>query len=134
MYKRTLNNSNFFDDTPIVACSLQIKVLTIQTPSFVVVTPLRNSMIKMINQVDRTQFIITNHVRCSTKYLGALSVYSTINQVDRTQLVSFVYPNYAMTWMTTVTREICYLLSTALVFPEEEGMMQQSSVSISIGF
>ena len=43
MYKRTLNNSNFFDDTPIVACSLQIKVLTIQTPSFVVVTPLRNS-------------------------------------------------------------------------------------------
>ena len=27
MSKRTLNNSNFFDDTPIVACSLQIKVL-----------------------------------------------------------------------------------------------------------
>ena len=63
-------------------------------------------MIKTINQVDRTQFIITNRVRCSTKYLGAVSVYSTINQVDRTQLVSFVYPNYAMTWMTTVTREI----------------------------
>ena len=28
----------------------------------------------------------------------------------------------------------CYLLSTALVFPEEEGMMQQSSVSISLSF
>ena len=28
----------------------------------------------------------------------------------------------------------CYLLSTALVFPEEEGMMQQSSVSISLRF
>src|SRR5215216_4380521 len=41
--KRTLNNSNFFDDTPIVACSLQIKVLAIQTLSFAAVTPLRNS-------------------------------------------------------------------------------------------
>ena len=28
----------------------------------------------------------------------------------------------------------CYFLSTALVFPEEEGMMQQSSVSISLSF
>ena len=28
----------------------------------------------------------------------------------------------------------CYLLSTALVFPEEEGMMQESSVSISLSF
>ena len=28
----------------------------------------------------------------------------------------------------------CYLLSTALNFPEEEGMMQQSSVSISLSF
>ena len=28
----------------------------------------------------------------------------------------------------------CYLLSTALVFPEEEGMMQQSSVNISLDF
>ena len=28
----------------------------------------------------------------------------------------------------------CYLLSTVLVFPEEEGMMQQSSVSISSVF
>ena len=28
----------------------------------------------------------------------------------------------------------CYLLSTALVLPEEEGMMQQSSVSISLNF
>ena len=28
----------------------------------------------------------------------------------------------------------CYLLSTALVFPEEEGMMQQSSISISLSF
>ena len=28
----------------------------------------------------------------------------------------------------------CYLLSTSLVFPEEEGMMQQSSVSISLSF
>ena len=28
----------------------------------------------------------------------------------------------------------CYLLSTALVFPEEEGMMHQSSVSISLSF
>ena len=28
----------------------------------------------------------------------------------------------------------CYLLSTALVFPEEGGMMQQSSVSISLSF
>ena len=62
--------------------------------------------IKTKNQVDPTQFIITNRVRCSTKYLGAPSVYSTINQVDRTQLVSFVYPNYAMMWMTTVNREI----------------------------
>src|SRR6266511_5757521 len=31
----------------------------------------------MKNQVDRTQFIITNRVRCSTKYPGAPSVYST---------------------------------------------------------
>ena len=29
---------------------------------------------------------------------------------------------------------VCYLLSTALDFPEEEGMMQQSSVSISLSF
>ena len=43
MSKRTLNNSNFFDDTPIVACSLQIKVLAIETPSMAVVTPLCNS-------------------------------------------------------------------------------------------
>ena len=28
----------------------------------------------------------------------------------------------------------CYLLSTALDFPEEEGMMQQSSLSISLSF
>ena len=28
----------------------------------------------------------------------------------------------------------CYLLSTALDFPEEEGMLQQSSVSISLSF
>ena len=28
----------------------------------------------------------------------------------------------------------CNLLSTALVFPEEEGIMQQSSVSISLSF
>ena len=28
----------------------------------------------------------------------------------------------------------CYLLSTVLDFPEEEGMMQQSSVSISLSF
>ena len=34
-------------------------------------------MIKTIKQVDRTQFIITNRVRCSTKYLGAPSEYST---------------------------------------------------------
>ena len=33
--------------------------------------------IKMKNQVDPTQFIITNRVRCSTKYPGAPSVYST---------------------------------------------------------
>ena len=33
-----------------------------------------------------------------------------------------------------LTRARCYLLSTALVFPEEEGMMQQSSVSISLSF
>ena len=31
-------------------------------------------------------------------------------------------------------QDMCYLLSTALVFPEEEGMMQQSSVSISLSF
>ena len=71
MSKRTLNNFNFFDDTPIVACSLQIGVLEIQTPSFAVVTPLCN-----LNQVDPTQFIITNRVRCNTKYPGAPSVYS----------------------------------------------------------
>ena len=29
---------------------------------------------------------------------------------------------------------MCYLLSTALDFPEEERMMQQSSVSISLSF
>ena len=28
----------------------------------------------------------------------------------------------------------CYLLSTVLVLPEEEGMMQQSGVSISLSF
>ena len=28
----------------------------------------------------------------------------------------------------------CDLLSTALVFPEEEGMMKQSSISISLSF
>ena len=33
-----------------------------------------------------------------------------------------------------IVLNVCYLLSTALVFPEEEGMMQQSSVSISLGF
>ena len=76
MYKRTLNHSNFFDDTPIVACSLQIEILAIQTPSFAAVTPLCNSN-QDKNQVDPTQFIITNHVRCSTKYLGAPSEYST---------------------------------------------------------
>ena len=43
MSKRTLNNSNFFDDTPIVACSLQLKGLAIQTPSIAAVTPLCNS-------------------------------------------------------------------------------------------
>ena len=32
------------------------------------------------------------------------------------------------------TRTPCYLLSTALDFPEEERMMQQSSVSISLSF
>ena len=31
----------------------------------------------MKNQVDRTQFIISNHVRCNTKYPGAPPVYST---------------------------------------------------------
>ena len=34
----------------------------------------------------------------------------------------------------TVTNTYCYLLSTALDFPEEERMMQQSSVSISLSF
>ena len=32
------------------------------------------------------------------------------------------------------TESFCYLLSTALDFPEEERMMQQSSVSISLSF
>ena len=50
----------------------QIKGLPIQTASIVAVTPFCNS-----NLVDPTQFIITNHVRCSTKYLGSPSVYST---------------------------------------------------------
>ena len=31
----------------------------------------------MKNQVDPTQFIITNYVRCGTKYTGTPSVYST---------------------------------------------------------
>jgi len=43
MSKRNLNNSNFFNDTPIVASSLEIQVLAIQTQSFAVVTPLCNS-------------------------------------------------------------------------------------------
>ena len=30
--------------------------------------------------------------------------------------------------------EVCYLLSNALDFPEEERMMQQSSISISLRF
>src|SRR5215216_2431207 len=40
MSKRTRNNSKKIDDARIVACSLQIKVLAIQTPSFAFVTPL----------------------------------------------------------------------------------------------
>ena len=48
------------------------KGLAIQTPSIADATPLRNSN-QEENQVDPTQFIITNHVRCSTKYLGAPS-------------------------------------------------------------
>ena len=32
------------------------------------------------------------------------------------------------------SRGRCYLLSTVLVFPEEEAMMQQSSISISLSF
>ena len=39
--------------------------------SIAAVTPFCNS-----NQVDPTQFILTIRVRCSTKYLGAPSVYS----------------------------------------------------------
>ena len=34
----------------------------------------------------------------------------------------------------TRSRATCYLLSTVLDFPEEERMMQQSSVSISLSF
>ena len=51
---------------------MQIKGLAIQTPSIAALTPFCNP-----NQVDPTQFILTNRVRCSTKYLGAPSVYST---------------------------------------------------------
>ena len=38
--KRTWNNSKFKDDTHVVACSIYINVLTIQTPSFPSVKPL----------------------------------------------------------------------------------------------
>ena len=65
MSKRTVNNSNFFDDTTIVACSLQIEVLAIQTPSFVAVTPLCNS-----NQDEKSSrsHTVYYHQPCEMKY------------------------------------------------------------------
>ena len=59
--KQTLNNSIFYHDTPIVACSLHINVIAIQKPSFAGETSF--FVLKLDeNQVHRTQLMITNHV------------------------------------------------------------------------
>ena len=40
----------------------------------------------------------------------------------------------SLNYTADIRGDLCYLLSTALDFPEEERMMQQSSVSISLSF
>ena len=72
--KRTRNNSKFKHDSHvIVACSLYINVLAIQTPSFPYVTPFCLSKHNEKNQVYHKQFTRKNRVGCDIKYLGAPS-------------------------------------------------------------
>ena len=54
-------------------------------------------------------------------------VWSTDSSSDKDQFRPFLTQDVS-------GRGACYLLSTALDFPEEERMMQQSSVSISLSF
>ena len=72
--KRTRNNSKFKHDTHVlVACSLYVNVLAIQTPSFTSVTPFCLSKHNEKNQVYDKQFTRKNRVGCDIKYLGAPS-------------------------------------------------------------
>ena len=72
--KRTRNNSKFKHDTHVlVACSLYVNVLAIQTPSFPSVTPFCLSKHNEKNQVYHKQFTRKNRVGCDIKYLGAPS-------------------------------------------------------------
>src|SRR3990170_7606188 len=71
--KQTRNNSKFKHDTHVVACSLYINVLGIQTPSFPSVTPFCLSKHNEKNQVYHKQFTSKNRVGYNIKYLGALS-------------------------------------------------------------
>ncbi len=66
--ERTRNNSKFKHDTHVlVACSLYVNVLAIQTPSFPSVTPFCLSKHNEINQVYHKQFTINNRVGCDIK-------------------------------------------------------------------
>ena len=85
MSKRTLINSKFFDDTPIVACSLQIEALAIQTPSFAAVTPLWN-----LNQDEKSSrsHTVYYHQLCEMQYKiswSTLIVYGLHEKVCRLQ-------------------------------------------------
>ena len=72
--KRTRNNSKFKHDSHVlVACSLYVNVLAIQTSSFPSVTPFCLSKHNEKNQVYHKQFTRKNRVGCDTKYLGTPS-------------------------------------------------------------
>ena len=72
--KRTWNNSKFKHDTHvIVACSMYVNVLAIQTPSFPSVTPFCLSKHNEKNMVYHKWLTRKNDVGCDIKYLGAPS-------------------------------------------------------------
>ena len=76
--KRTRNNSKFKHDTHVlVACSLYVNVLAIQTPSFLSVTPFCLSKHNEKNQVYHKQFTRKNRVGCDIKFLAHHLVWLT---------------------------------------------------------
>ena len=82
-------------------------------------------------EVLATVTVITTTLELWVALAGMFSSQSLshVNNI-RTALINMQKGNQSV----RLPARPCYLLSTALDFPEEERMMQQSSISISLSF